>query len=45
MIQKKSKIIDEHLRERDFVVFDFTKLVDDALAVRLGWDTPSKLDE
>ncbi|CAG8674358.1 4541_t:CDS:1, partial [Paraglomus occultum] len=40
-----SKIIDKHLRDRNFVVFDFTKAIDDPLAVRLGWDTPLKLDE
>ena len=43
--KKASKIIDKHLRDREFVVFDFTKAVDDPLAVRLGWDTPLKLDE
>ncbi|CAG8813490.1 14168_t:CDS:1, partial [Dentiscutata erythropus] len=43
--KKASKIIDKHLRDRDFVVFDFTKPVGDSLAIRLGWDTPLKLDE
>ncbi|RHZ84988.1 hypothetical protein Glove_74g155 [Diversispora epigaea] len=43
--KKASKIIDKHLRDRNFVVFDFTKAVDDPLSVRLGWDTPLKLDE
>ena len=37
--KKASKIIDK------FVVFDFTKATDDPLAIRLGWDTPLKLDE
>ncbi|CAG8567726.1 6957_t:CDS:1, partial [Scutellospora calospora] len=40
-----SKIIDKHLRDRNFVVFDFTKAIDDPLTIRLGWDTPLKLDE
>ena len=39
MIQKVYKIIDKQ-RDRDFVVFDFTKAVDDALSVHLGWDQP-----
>ena len=43
--KKAFKIIDKHLREQNFVVFDFTKPVDDSLAIRLGWDTPLKLDE
>ncbi|GBB89271.1 hypothetical protein RclHR1_15970005 [Rhizophagus clarus] len=43
--KKASKIIDKHLRDRDFVVFDFTKATDDPLAIRLGWDTSLKLDE
>ncbi|RHZ45865.1 hypothetical protein Glove_645g5 [Diversispora epigaea] len=43
--KKASKIIDKHLRDRSFVIFDFTKLVDDSLAIRLGWDTPLKLDD
>ncbi|CAH1767693.1 11417_t:CDS:2 [Entrophospora sp. SA101] len=33
--KKASKIIDKHLRNREFVVFDFTKAVDDPLSVRL----------
>ncbi|PKK66640.1 hypothetical protein RhiirC2_714711 [Rhizophagus irregularis] len=41
--KKASKIIDRHLREWNFVVFDFTKATDDPLAIRLGWDTPLKL--
>ena len=41
--KKASKIIDKHLQDRKFVVFDFTKAVDDPLAVRLGWDTPLDL--
>ena len=43
--KKVSKIIDKHLRDQSFIVFDFTKPIDDPLAVRLGWDTPLKLDE
>ncbi|RHZ60174.1 hypothetical protein Glove_357g52 [Diversispora epigaea] len=43
--KKASKTIDKHLRDRSFIVFDFTKPVDDSLAVRLGWDTPLKIDE
>jgi hypothetical protein len=42
--KKASKIIDKHLRDRNFVVFDFTKPIDDPLAIRLGWDTPLTLD-
>jgi hypothetical protein len=41
--KKASKIIDKYLREREFVVFDFTKTTDDPLAIRLGWDAPLKL--
>jgi len=41
--KKASKIIDKHLRDREFVVFDFTKAVDDPLTIRLGWDTPLNL--
>ena len=41
--KKASKIIDKHLRDREFVVFDFTKAVDDPLSVRLGWDQPLDL--
>jgi hypothetical protein len=37
--KKASKIIDKHLRERNFIVFDFTKPINDSLAIRLGWDT------
>ncbi|RHZ54587.1 hypothetical protein Glove_426g43 [Diversispora epigaea] len=43
--KKASKIIDKHLQDRDFVVFDFTKAVNDPLSIRLGWDSPLKLDE
>jgi hypothetical protein len=43
--KKASKIIDKHLRDRNFVVFDFTKPIDDSLAIRLGWDTPLELNE
>jgi len=43
--KKASKIIDKHLRNRNFMVFDFTKPIDDPLAIRLGWDSPLKLDE
>jgi len=43
--KKASKIIDKHLRDRNFVVFDFTKPVDDPLAIRLGWDAPLILNE
>ncbi|PKY38129.1 hypothetical protein RhiirA4_451070 [Rhizophagus irregularis] len=43
--KKVSKIIDKHLRDQNFVVFDFTKATDDPLALRLGYDTPLKLDE
>ncbi|CAB4425234.1 unnamed protein product [Rhizophagus irregularis] len=43
--KKASKIIDKHLRNQNFIVFDFTKAIDDPLAIRLGWDTPLKLDE
>ena len=42
--KKASKIIDKHLRDWNFVVFDFTKPIDDSLAIRLGWDTSLKLD-
>uniref|UniRef100_U9U097 Uncharacterized protein n=1 Tax=Rhizophagus irregularis (strain DAOM 181602 / DAOM 197198 / MUCL 43194) TaxID=747089 RepID=U9U097_RHIID len=38
--KKASKIIDKHLRDQNFVVFDFTKPIDDPLANRLGWNTP-----
>ncbi|POG57241.1 hypothetical protein GLOIN_2v1879137 [Rhizophagus irregularis DAOM 181602=DAOM 197198] len=34
--KKVSKIIDKHLRDQNFVVFDFTKATDDPLALRLG---------
>ncbi|CAG8747866.1 4178_t:CDS:1, partial [Dentiscutata erythropus] len=43
--KKASKIIDKHLREREFEVFNFTKPVDNPLAIRLGWDAPLALDE
>ncbi|CAG8566919.1 683_t:CDS:2 [Cetraspora pellucida] len=43
--KKASKIIDKHLRDRNFVVFDFTKAVEDLLSVWLSWDAPLKLDE
>ena len=43
--KKASKIIDKHLRDRNFVVFDFTKASDNPLAIRLGWDMLLKLDE
>jgi len=45
--KRASKIIDnnKHLRDQDFMVFDFTKPVDDALSICLGWDIPLKLDE
>ena len=43
--KKASKIIDKHLRDRNFVVFDFTKPIDDPLAIRLGWDMPLKLNK
>ena len=43
--KKASKIIDKHLRDQNFVVFDFTKATDDPLAIRLGWDMPLKLDK
>ncbi len=43
--KKASKIIEKHLRNQNFIVFDFTKAVDDPLAIRLGWDTPLKLEE
>ena len=43
--KKASKIIDKHLRDQNFVVFDFTKPVDNPLAIRLGWDTPLKLNK
>ncbi|CAB4407994.1 unnamed protein product [Rhizophagus irregularis] len=33
--KKASKIIDKYLRERNFVVSDFTKPIDDPLAIRL----------
>ncbi|CAB4435832.1 unnamed protein product [Rhizophagus irregularis] len=41
--KKASKVIDRHLRNWNFVVFDFTKAIDDPLAIRLGWDEPLKL--
>ncbi|GET63344.1 hypothetical protein GLOIN_2v1786115 [Rhizophagus irregularis DAOM 181602=DAOM 197198] len=44
-LKKASKIIDKHLRNQNFIVFDFTKAIDNPLAIRLGWDTPLKLDE
>ena len=34
--KKASKIIDKHLRNRNFIVFDFTKPTDDLLSIRLG---------
>jgi hypothetical protein len=34
--KKASKIIDKHLQDRNFIVFDFTKPIDDLLAIRLG---------
>ncbi|RHZ80867.1 hypothetical protein Glove_131g70 [Diversispora epigaea] len=43
--KKTSKIIDKHLRNRDFIVFDFTKSTEDPLSVRIGWNTSLKLDE
>ncbi|PKC53952.1 hypothetical protein RhiirA1_478249 [Rhizophagus irregularis] len=43
-LTKASKIIDKHLRDQNFVAFDFTKANDDSLAIKLGWDTPLKLD-
>ena len=43
--KKASKIIDKNLRERNFVVFDFTKTVDDPLAIRLGWDSILNLSD
>ena len=43
--KKAFKIIDKHLRDRNFVVFNFTKPVDDPLAIRLGWDVPLPLNE
>ncbi|PKK60771.1 hypothetical protein RhiirC2_792844 [Rhizophagus irregularis] len=44
-LKKASKIIDKYLRDRNFVVFDFTKPVDDPLAIRLGWNAPLILNE
>jgi len=44
-LKKTSKIIDKHLRDQNFIVFDFTKVIDDPLAIRLGWDTPLKLEK
>ena len=44
-LKKAFKIIEKHLRNQNFIVFDFTKVIDDPLAVRLGWDTPLKLEE
>jgi len=41
--KKASKIIDKHLREREFIVFDFTKASEDPLSVRLRWDTALNL--
>jgi len=41
--KKASKVIDKYLRERKFVVFDFTKAIDDPFAIRLGWDIAMKL--
>ena len=38
-------LTNKHLRDQDFMVFDFTKPVDDALSICLGWDIPLKLDE
>ncbi|CAB4424643.1 unnamed protein product [Rhizophagus irregularis] len=43
--KKTSKIIDKHLQDQNFVVFDFTRPVDDPLAIRLGWDMPLILNE
>ncbi|CAG8487328.1 23153_t:CDS:2 [Cetraspora pellucida] len=34
--KKVFKIIDKHLRDQNFVVFDFTKAVDNPLSVRLS---------
>jgi hypothetical protein len=41
--KQASKMIDKLLRDREFIVFDFTKPVDDPFAVRLGWDQSAKL--
>ncbi|RGB42248.1 hypothetical protein C1646_751146 [Rhizophagus diaphanus] len=43
--KKAFKIIDKHLQNQNFIVFDFTKAIDDPLAIRLDWDTPLKLNE
>jgi len=43
--KKASKIVDKHLRDREFVVFDFTKPVDDPLTIRLGWDSILNLSD
>jgi len=43
--KKAFKIIDKHLRDQNFIIFDFTKATDDPLTIRLGWDTSLKLDE
>ena len=42
--KKASKIIDKHLRKRDFIIFDFTKTTDDPMSIRLGWDLPLDLN-
>ena len=42
--KKASKIIDKHLQDQNFIVFDFTKPIDDSLTIRLSWDTFLKLD-
>ena len=43
--KKASKIIDRYLQDQNFVIFDFIKATDDHFTIRLGWDTPLKLDK
>jgi len=37
-------IIDKNLQGRQFIVIDLTRAKEDPLYIRLGWDTPLKLD-
>ena len=38
-------IIDKNLQDRQFIVIDLTRAKEDPLYIRLGWDTPLKLEE
>ena len=43
--KKASKIINKHLQNQNFVIFNFIKTINDSLAIRLGWNMLLKLDE